>query len=118
MDNTERKMRRLPRHVDGRLKILMIPIKRFFLSFLPIAIIITLLVFSFLSPFTFILGTIIIGLFAIGFAEFTNKECGFNILKDIIKYWRDGNKYFERSCSNVPIYKRFIRNQIKKQEGR
>lgn len=106
--------RRLPRHVDGRFKILNMFWKVFFLRFLPIAVVVVSIVFAHFSPVSMVVGVLCIGLLVMGFSEIGNKETGFSYLRDVFLYWKQGRIYFERSTQNVPVSKRCIRNQISK----
>jgi len=109
------KKRKLPRHIDGRIKVGMLPIKNFFLI-LPLAIVIIVFVILYFSPVIFFIGVFLLGII-IGLAsEFHQKETGFSIIKDIIRYAIDGDKYFERKSLNVSFNKRFTGNKIKRQE--
>ena len=102
------KKRKLPRHVDGRIMIGLMPIKNFFIM-LPIAVAIIVLVIKYFSPAVFFIGVFLLGT-AIGmFSEFHQKETGFSIIKDIIKYAISKDLYFERKSSSVSFSKRFTR---------
>ena len=115
MNELSDKKRKLPRHIDGRIMVGMLPIKNFFLM-LPFAIVIIVFVMLYFTPVIFFIGVLLLGII-IGFAsEFHQKETGFSIIKDIIRYAIDGDKYFERKNTNVSFSKRFTRNKIKEQE--
>ncbi|MBM3703406.1 MAG: hypothetical protein FJW63_10595 [Actinobacteria bacterium] len=106
------KKRKLPRHIDGRIKVGMLPLKNFFLI-LPLAIVIIVFVILYFSPVIFFIGVFLLGII-IGIAsEFHQKETGLSIIKDIISYAISGDKYFERKSSNVSFNKRFTWNKIK-----
>jgi len=107
------KKRELPRHVDGRIMVGIIPLKNFFLM-LPIAIGIVVLVVLFFSPLVFFAGVFILAIVVSLFSEFHQRETGFTIIKDIIKFYFKGDILFERNSRNVKPYKRFIENKIKK----
>ena len=108
MDETNDKKRRLPRHVDGRIMIGLMPIKNFFLM-LPIAAAIILAVIKYFSPAIFFTGVLLLGVVIGLFSEFHQRETGFSILKDIIKYAVLKDIYFERNTNSVSFSKRFIR---------
>jgi len=103
--------RKLPRHVDGRIKVGLMPIKNFFI-FLPFAIGIIAVVVIYFSPLAVLIGSIIFGIFLSMFSEFNNRESGFDLIKNILKYALKGDKYFERNSINVELHKRFTRNKI------
>lgn len=106
------KKRRIPRHVDGRIKVGLMPIKDF-LKFLPIGILILAFVATHISPITLFLGTVLLGISSAFFCEFQQKETGMDILKSKIKYHIEGDKYFERGCLNASTSERRSRNKIK-----
>ena len=109
------KKRKLPRHIDGRIMVGMLPLKNFFLM-LPLAIVIIVFVILCFTPVIFFIGVFLLGII-IGLAsEFHQKETGLSIIKDIIRYAIAGDKYFERKSSNVSFNKRFTGNKIKGQE--
>ena len=112
MDGTNNKKRRLPRHVDGRIMIGLMPIKNFFLM-LPIAVVIILTVIKYFNPAIFFAGVLLLGIVIGLFSEFHQRETGFSVLKDIIKYAVLKDIYFERDTTGVSSNKRFIRNKIK-----
>ena len=106
------KNRRLPRHVDGRIMIGKMPIKNFFLM-LPIALAIIFAIIKYFSPAVFFAGALLLGIVIGLFSEFHQRETGFSILKDIIKYAVSKDAYFERDTASVSLNKRFIDNKIK-----
>ena len=117
MSEISEKKRKLPRHVDGRIMIGLMPIKNFFIM-LPISISIIVLVIKFFSPPVFFAGFIFLGIL-IGLAsEFHQRETGFLIVKDIIRYVIEGDKYFERNTLNVNFSKRFTRIKAKGEKGK
>jgi len=115
MNELSDKKRKLPRHIDGRIKVGMLPIKNFFLI-LPLAIVIIVFVILYFSPVIFFIGVFLLGIIMGLASEFHQKETGFSIIKDIIRYAINGDKYFERKNTNVSFSKRFTRNKIKGQE--
>jgi hypothetical protein len=113
VDGTDNKKRRLPRHVDGRIMIGLMPIKNFFLM-APIAAAIILAVIKYFSPAIFFAGVLLLGIVIGLFSEFHQRETGFLILKDIIKYAVLKDIYFERDTKSVSSNKRLIRFKDKK----
>ena len=112
MSETNDKKRKLPRHIDGRIMVGPIPLKNFFVL-LPFVVLITVLIIKYFSPVVFFAGVFVIG-FLIGlFSEFHHKETGFLILKDVIRYIIEGDKYFERNTIDVRAIKRLSKNKIK-----
>ena len=114
MSEITEKKRKLPRHIDGRIMIGPMPLKNFFML-LPLIIAITILVIKYFTPLIFFAGVFLAGILIGFFSEFHHKETGFLILKDFIRYFTAGDKYFERNASNAPVIKRLSRNKIKKQ---
>lgn len=115
MNELSDKKRKLPRHIDGRIKVGMLPIKNFFLI-LPLGIVIIVFVILYFTPVIFFIGVLLLGII-IGLAsEFHQKETGLSIIKDIIRYAINGDNYFERNNTNVSFNKRFTGNKIKEQE--
>jgi len=115
MNELSDKKRKLPRHIDGRIKVGMLPIKNFFLI-LPLAIVIIVFVILYFSPVIFFIGVFLLGIIMGLASEFHQKETGLSIVKDIIKYAIAGDNYFERNNTNVSLSKRFTGNKIKEQE--
>ncbi len=114
MDNLESKKRKLPRHVDGRIMVGPIPIKNF-LTMLPIAIAIVVLIILFFNPVLFFAGVIALGILISLFGEFHQRETGFSIIKDVIRYSIEGDKIFERKPLNARAHKRFTKYKIKRE---
>jgi len=112
MNESDNKKRKLPRHIDGRIMVGLLPIKNFFVL-LPIAIAIIVLVIKYFNPAIFYTGVVLLGILIGMFSEFHQKETGFSIVKNIIKYAIEGNKFFERNTVNVNIGKKLIKNKIK-----
>lgn len=113
MGEINNKKRKLPRHIDGRIMVGPMPLKNFFIL-LPFAALIIVLIIKYFSPPVFFAGVFAIGVL-IGLAsEFHYKETGFSILKDVIRYVLEGDKYFERNTLNAPAVKRFSKNKIQK----
>jgi hypothetical protein len=112
VDGTDNKKRRLPRHVDGRIMIGLMPIKNFFLM-LPISAVIILAVIKYFSPAIFFAGVLLLGIIIGLFSEFHQRETGFSVLKDIIKYAVLKDIYFERNTKSVSYNKRLIRLKVK-----
>jgi len=109
------KKRKLPRHIDGRIMIGPMPVKNFFIL-LPFAALITALIIKYFNPLIFFSGVFIIGILTGLFSEFHYRETGFLVLKDVIKYMLEKDKYFERNTANASVVKRFSRNKIPKQK--
>jgi len=111
MNEESNKKRKLPRHVDGRIMIGPVPIRNFFII-LPVAVAIAVAVIKYFSPVVFFSGFIILGIL-IGLAsEFHQKETGFSIARDVIRYLIEGEKYFERDIKTISFHKRFTGNKI------
>ena len=106
------KKRTIPRHVDGRVKVGMMTFKDAAKAGI-IIIILLLIVLKDITPvsfFIFIAGSgIIVGLFS----EFNNKETGIYIMKEKIRYYKEGNIYFERG-ELMNENKKLVQNEIKK----
>jgi len=112
MNETIDKKRKLPRHVDGRIMVGPVPIMNFFII-LPVAVAIVVVVIKYFSPVVFFAGFITLGIL-IGLAsEFHQKETGFSIVRDVIRYMVEGEKYFERNSKTICFHKRFTGNKIR-----
>jgi len=112
MSEESSKKRKLPRHVDGRIMIGPVPIVNFFII-LPLAVAIAIVVIKYFSPAVFFSGFLSLGIL-IGLAsEFHQKETGFLIIRDFLRYTLEGEKYFERNSKTTGIHKRFTANKIK-----
>ena len=114
MAELSEKKRKLPRHIDGRIMVGPMPLKNFFML-LPAVALITVLIVKYFNPFVFFFGVFIIGVLTGLASEFHHRETGFLILKDVIRYILEGDKYFERNTLNTPAIKRLSRNKIGKQ---
>lgn len=101
----DNKKRRIPRHVDGRIKVGLMTFKNFCIM-LPFGISIVIFILTHPSPLTFFLGTILIGLLVAFFSEFQQNETGFDVMKSKLIYYLEGDKYFERGCLNASANKR------------
>ena len=112
MNELSDKKRKLPRHVDGRIMVGLMPLKNFFIL-LPIAIAIIALVIKYFNPAIFFTGVVSLGILIGLFSEFHQKETGFSIVLDIIRHTIEGDKIFERNTKNVSISKRLTENKIK-----
>ena len=111
MNEESHKKRKLPRHVDGRIMIGPVPIRNFFVI-LPVVVAIVVAVIKYFSPVVFFSGFITLGIL-IGLAsEFHQKETGFSIVRDVIRYTVEGEKYFERNSKIINFHKRFTGNKI------
>lgn len=104
----------IPRHVDGRIKVGgFMPIGTFF-KVLPLYGITLFVLFSNLTPFMLFLSMMVIGGITFVFSEFKNKETGMQMLKEFLRYQKEGDIHFERSCIIRDEIDRFTRNEIKK----
>lgn len=115
--------RRLPRHVDGRIKIGYFTLKSFFM-WLPIGITIVYIVITHISPAMLFIGVLCLGLSAFAFMELKYRETGLDYIKYFCKYELYGflSEFFpkkfppkrimlERSIEDVPLTRRFIQNR-------
>lgn len=107
-----RKKRMIPRHVDGRIKLGTIPIRQA-PKVLVASILLIIPVIKFFSPIALFVGVLGLGAIVFVFSEF-NGETGVDFIKAIIKYEREGDIHFERSCLLEDENKRFIIKNIKK----
>jgi len=114
MDKLSDKKRKLPRHIDGRVMVGLLPIKNFF-ALLPIVVAVVALVIKYFNPAVFFTGTVLLGVLVGLFSEFHQKETGFSIVLDIIRFKVKGDRIFERNTKNVSISKRIIANKIKEE---
>lgn len=105
--------RMLPRHVDGRIKIGLMPIFTF-LKVLPIYILILIILFSNFNPFMLLVSIAMAGGITFAFSEFKNRETGIQMIKDMIRYHKEGDIHFERSCVIKDEVERITINKIKK----
>lgn len=108
------KKRRIPRHVDSRIMVYMIPLKTFLilLAFvIPIAVLIIVVLTNVIfSPFILLAGFILCGIPFILFSEINYRETGFDILKSIIRYSLEGDKFYTRGYKCASTDKRRTRN--------
>jgi len=115
--------RRLPRHVDGRIRIGYFTLKSFFM-WLPIGITIIYFIITNISPAMLFFGILLLGFSAFGFMELKYRETGLDYLISFCKYDLYGilsdffpNRFppkrimLERSIDDVPLTRRFIQNQ-------
>lgn len=107
------KKRKLPRHVDGRIMVGPIELKKLIVSLIPCFFFAFLILSNGMTPLKFFFATIIFCIILCLSCEVNKKETILDIIKDIIKYKLRGTLYYERSCKNVSDYKRCIRNKIK-----
>jgi hypothetical protein len=115
MDNLKsRKIKKLPRHVEGRIMIGQMPLKNL-LVVLPLAAVIIFLAVIFFSKVSVFIAIVLLGIVLGLFSEFGQKETGLELLIDIVKYQIKGDEIFERVRCEVPIYKRFSKNKIGQQ---
>jgi|GEM_PF-1471292 len=113
MDPETNKKRKLPRHIDGRIMVGPLHIKNFFIL-LPIAGLILALIIRYFNPLVFFIGVIFLGIIISLLSEFQQRETGFSIIKSVIAYMIEGDKFYERNTLNVKLHKRFIGNKIPK----
>lgn len=106
-------IRELPRHVDGRVKIGFIPIKSFF-KILPFCLIIFLLMITNLTPISLFIGVSIISILVLMVSELSHRETGLDILRDMIRYEKQGDIHFERNTLMLDEYKKLTKIEIKK----
>lgn len=109
----EHNKRELARHVDGRIKIGFIPLITFF-KILPIYILILIVLFKFFMPIILLICVAAAGGITFLFSEFKHGESGMSMLKDMIRYAREGDIHFERSCVIRDEIKRVTINEIDK----
>ena len=105
--------RELPRHIDGGLKLFSVmPLKNFLIA----AQIVTTLggiVACRPHPLSlFVAGIGASATFVLG-CEF-QRETGYEILKSIVEYEKNGDVTFDRSTQLVPIQRRFINREVNK----
>jgi len=112
MGEEESKKRKLPRHVDGRIMIGPLPIGNFFII-LPLAVAIAILVIKYFSPAVFFSGFLSLGILMGLASEFHQKETGFLIIRDFLRYTLEGEKYFERNSKAICFHKRSTASKIK-----
>jgi hypothetical protein len=103
--------RKIPRHVDGRIKIGPFPLKWNFVKFFPIALLIIIIVFRNVNEISVLIGMISLSITGLLFVELKNKETGLTFIKEWIEYSKNGDVYYERSCLDVPSHKRIIWNK-------
>lgn len=103
--------RTIPRHVDSRVKIGLMPLKNF-VKILPIIIIIIICILINPTPVKVFIGVVIVAISYLLGSELNNKETGLDIVKDIIRYEREGDIYFERNTVNQLDYKKIINNKL------
>ena len=108
-----RKIRNIPRHVEGRIMVGQMPLKNLIIV-IPLAAIIIFLAIILFSKLTVFIAIVLLGILAGLFSEFGQKETGLALLTEIIKYQIRGDLIFERVEYEVPVYKRFTKNKIGK----
>lgn len=100
--------RELPRHVDGSLKVFSImPLKNFLIA-APIVTGLGGMVVLKPHPLSLFIAGIGASATIISGCEFQG-ETGFEILKSMIEYEKNGDVTFDRSTDLVPIERKFIR---------
>lgn len=103
--------RNIPRHVDSRIKIGLVPISSFFKT-LPIYIVLLVSILTKPTPIGAFIGILVGSITYFLTCELNNKETGLDILKDILRYEKEGNIYFERNTINTSEYKKIIDNKL------
>ena len=105
--------RELPRHIDGSLKVFSVmPLKNFLIA-APIVTTLGGMVLFKPHPLSlFVAGIGASATFVLG-CEF-QRETGYEILKSIVEYEKNGNVTFDRSTELVPIERRFITREENK----
>lgn len=104
--------REIPRNIDGRVKLGSITFINF-LKILPFIILIFGIVLTYFNPITLFMGVVTIGILIFLFSEIKAKETGLDMIKDILRYKREGIIIYERSCTKIEENERFIENKIK-----
>lgn len=112
----DEKKRVIPRNVDERVMIGMMPFKTL-VKLIPLYIGVFLFIKTFFCPPILFIGVLIAGGISYLFSEIEGRETGFQILKDKIRYRKEGNIEFERSCIIRDEIKRITRNEIKKRNN-
>ena len=113
MESRDKDKRIIPRHVEPRIMIGKIPFKTF-IKILPIYFIILMFTFSTFSPVSLGIGAFAMMLLTFLNAELANKETGIEMVKSIIRYKKEREIHFERSCLIRDEDKRITINEIKK----
>lgn len=118
----ENNRRRLVRHIDGRLMVGRLPIKSFILVSGISLVILAIFIYIYRivkSPFVFLICVICIGAVVLSFSEINNRETGIHLIKNIIRYKREGELTFERgNKEHETTYIRCTRNKIQREERR
>ena len=118
----ENNRRRLVRHIDGRLMVGRLPIKSFILVSGISLVILAIFIYIYRivkSPFVFLICVICIGAVVLSFSEIHNRETGIHLIKNIIRYKREGELTFERgNKEHETTYIRCTRNKIQREERR
>lgn len=111
MDNSRK--RRIPRHVDGRVMIGRMYWKSFVFKFIPIMFLLLVFLFNYFTPLTLFFTVSAGGFLFFILSEINNKVTGMDILKDYLKYKKQGTLVYERSTKNDSTTFRYIRHKEK-----
>lgn len=84
---------------------------------IPIVVATFLLISTTGNPYVLILGIAFSGFNLAVFSEFNQRETGMDMIKEYLRYLREGEIEYERSCLNVPASKRCVRNKINEENG-
>lgn len=102
--------RNLPRHVDARIIIFGLTLKRLF-KILPIVIISLIVMVQYASPLTLILAALTIGISYGLMYEFKNRETGYSWILGIVQYKINGDQFYQRYCLQIDESKRTLRRE-------
>ena len=105
------KRRSIPRHVDGRIKVGLVPISSF-LKTLPIYAVILVLILAKPTPIGAFIGILVGAITYFLTCELNNKETGLDIVKEILRYEKEGDIVFERNGSYKDESKKIIHNKL------
>lgn len=101
----ENSKRTIPRHVDSRIMIFGLTLKRFF-AMIPLVLFSAFLFITHSTPLTFVLLFAIIGILFALLVEFKNKETGYSWISGIIRHKIEGDRYYQRHCLHIDESKR------------
>lgn len=107
--------RSIPRHIDGRVKVGLVPLSTF-LKTLPIYFILIVSVLFKPTPIGTFFTILVLSIIYFLTSEMNNKETGLDILKDIIKYEKEGDLFFERTTLSKSESKKIIHNKINRND--
>ena len=102
--------REIPRNVDGRIKVWIIPLKNFLVT-LPVNLAIGgLVIANNVSPMSLFLGTTTIACVT-GLSLEIQGETAFKHILDYIKYERNGDIVFTRDTTQIEEHKKLIKDK-------